>query len=122
MSITGDFRGPLLSRRQGDWRSWQGQLYADMPRVDVQQLRQYVQLGVDVSQARGALRGWITLDKSLVRASTVDIALADVDVRLRSDLTPLEMKALSGRYNLMLDDSNLPNGVCNSTPPDRSLP
>lgn len=107
LSITGDLRGPLLSRKQGDWRSWQGQLYADMPRVDVQQLRQYAQLDVDVSQGSGALRGWLTLDKGLVRASTVDAALVDVNVRLRSDLMPLEMKALSGRYNLLLDDSNL---------------
>ena len=107
LAITGDFRGPLLSRKQGDWRSWQGQLYADMPLVDVQQLRQYAQLGVDVTQGRGALRGWLSIDQGQVRSSTVDAALADVNVRLRADLLPLEMKVISGRYSLLLDDAQL---------------
>jgi uncharacterized protein (TIGR02099 family) len=107
MMITGDFKGPLLSQRPGDWRSWQGQLHADMPQVDVQQLRQYAQLGVDIDQGRGSLRGWLTLDQGMVRETIVDAALADVNVRLRSDLQALTMKALSGRFSLLLDASNL---------------
>lgn len=104
--ITGDFKGPLLSQRPGDWRLWKGQLYADLPQVDVRLLRQYAQLGVDVSHGRGALRGWLMLDRGMVRESTVDAALADVNVRLRADLQPLAMRALSGRFNVILDDSH----------------
>ena len=103
LTVTGDFRGPLLGRKQGDWRSWQGQLYADLPQVDVRQLGQYAQLGVDISQGRGALRGWLTMDQGKVSESTVDAALADVNVRLRADLQPLAMSALSGRYRVSLD-------------------
>ncbi len=107
LTVTGDFKGPLLSQRPGDWRSWQGQLHADLPLVDVQQLRQYTKLGVDITQGRGALRGWLTLDQGMLRESVVDAALADVNVLLRADLQPLAMNALSGRFSLMMDTSNL---------------
>ncbi len=106
-NVVGDFRGPLLSQHPGDWRTWQGQMHADLPRVDVRQLRQYAQLGVDIDQGNGALRGWLTLDKGMVREATTDIALADVNVRLRPDLQPLAMNALSGRIGLALAPSSL---------------
>ncbi len=107
LSIRGEFRGALLSRQQGDWRTWQGQLYADMPQVDVKLLRQYVQLGVDIDQGRGSLRGWLSLDQGEVRNSTVDVALVDVNARLRQDLLPLAMNSLSGRFSLLLDANEL---------------
>jgi uncharacterized protein (TIGR02099 family) len=103
LSIMGDFRGPLISRKPGDWRTWQGQLYADLPRIDVQQLRQYAQLDINIDQGRGALRGWLQLDQGRLRESTTDAALADVNVRLRSHLEPLAMHSLSGRLRLQLD-------------------
>ena len=100
LSFTGDLRSPLLSLHPGDWRTWEGQLYADLPRVDVQELKRYASLGVDVSQGRGALRGWLALERGHVREVTTDIALVDVDVRLRSDLQPLLMRSLTGRLTL----------------------
>ncbi len=96
-SLSADMRGPLLTTRSGDWRQWQGQVFADFPRVDVQELKQYTNLGVEVATGRGALRGWLALDRASVREATTDLALADVDVRLRADLPPLAMSALSGR-------------------------
>ena len=95
--ITGDLRGPLLAQHPGDWRTWEGQLHADLPRVDVQELKRYASLGIDVTQGRGALRGWLALERGVVSEVTADLALADVDVRLRSDLQPLLMNSLTGR-------------------------
>jgi uncharacterized protein (TIGR02099 family) len=107
LSITGDFLGPRFQKSSGDWRSWQGQLHANLPQVDVQQLRQYAQIGIDITQGRGSLRGWLSLDQGAVRESTVDAALADVNVRLRPDLEPLAMNSLSGRFVVQLDTNNL---------------
>lgn len=106
-NLSGDFRGPLFSQHPGDWRTWQGQLHADLPRVDVRQLRQYAQLGVEVDQGLGRLRGWLTLDQGELREATADVALANVDVRLRSDLQPLAMNTLSGRFGLSMSAGNL---------------
>ena len=106
-TIAGDFRGPLLSQRPGDWRSWRGQVHANLPQVDVRQLRQYTNIGVDVDRGHGALRAWVSLNRGLVRDVTIDAALADVSVRLRQDLEPLMMSMLSGRFDLQLDEINL---------------
>ncbi len=96
-SFTGDLRGPLLAQHPGDWRTWEGQLHADLPLVDVQELKRYASLGIDISQGRGALRGWLALERGELREVTADVALADVDVRLRTDLQPLSMHRLTGR-------------------------
>ena len=106
-TVAGDFRGPLLSQRPGDWRQWRGQLHADLPMVDVKQLRQHTHLGVDIDEGRGAVRGWATLNQGTVNETTVDVALADVNIRLREDLQPLSMSTLSGRFSLRLDESDL---------------
>jgi uncharacterized protein (TIGR02099 family) len=105
--IAGDFRGPLFSQNNGDWRSWQGQMYIDLPQVDVRQLRQYAQLGVDVDRGRGQVRGWLTLDRGQLREATADLSLADVDVRLRPDLQSLAMKTLSGRLSMSMNAGDL---------------
>jgi uncharacterized protein YhdP len=57
--VRGQFTQPLLTRRNGQWRDWDGQLYALFDRVDLSQLRQYVNLGVAVSQGQGAVRAWV---------------------------------------------------------------
>ncbi len=106
-NLSADFRGPLFNPHPGDWRTWQGQIFADLPSVDVRQLRQYAQLGVDVDQGYGRMRGWLTLDRGELREATADLALANVDVRLRSDLQPLLMKTLSGRFGLSMGAGNL---------------
>jgi uncharacterized protein (TIGR02099 family) len=107
LTMTADFHGPLFNQHPGNWRTWQGQVHADLPRVDVRQLRQYAQLGVDVDQGAGRLRGWLTLEQGQLREATADLALADVNVRLRSDLQPLVMKTLSGRFSLAMSQGNL---------------
>ncbi len=100
LSLVGDFRSPLLAQHPGDWRTWEGQLHADLPLVDVQQLKRYADVGIDITQGRGALRGWLALERGTAREVTVDMALADVNVRLRSDLQPLLMRHLTGRLDL----------------------
>ncbi len=106
-TMVGDFRGPLFSQHPGDWRTWQGQVHADLPRVDVRQLRQYAQLGVNVEQGQGKLRGWLSLDRGELREATTDVSLSGVDVRLRADLQPLAMNTLSGRFNFTQDAIDL---------------
>lgn len=98
-TLTGDFRSPLFSQHPGDWRSWQGQIHADFPFVDVQQLRQYAQWSVDIGEGQGQLRGWLTLDRAELTEATADVSLARVNARLRQDLQPLVMNTLSGRFS-----------------------
>ncbi|NJS35731.1 MAG: TIGR02099 family protein [Brachymonas sp.] len=109
--IAGDLRSPLLAQHPGDWRTWEGQLHADLPKVDVQELKRYASLGIDLDQGQGAMRGWVLLDRGLVTDITADLALEQVNMRLRSDLAPLQMSKLTGRFAL----ANTPQRLSVST-------
>ncbi len=96
-SVVGQMRSPLLSSRAGQWRDWDGELYANFARIDVSQLKRYADIGVDITRGGGALRAWATLSQGQITGVTADMALTQVDVRLASDLQPITMQSLSGR-------------------------
>jgi uncharacterized protein (TIGR02099 family) len=96
-TVLGQTRSPLLSSRAGQWRDWDGELYADFARIDVSQLKRYADIGVDITRGAGALRAWATLSQGQITGATADVALTQVDVRLASDLQPITMQSMSGR-------------------------
>ena len=91
-------RSPLLAR-PGDWQRWKGTLYADLPDVDVNGLRQHVDLPVDLQHGQATLRAWVDWDQALPLALTLEAAMRDVSVRLAPALSPLAFQRLSGRLN-----------------------
>ncbi len=98
-SAVADMRSPLLSSKSGQWREWEGQLYADFSRVDVSQLKRYVNLDIDVARGQGALRAWLNVAKGQWTQGTLDMALSDVQVTLGRDLKALVMPSVSGRVS-----------------------
>jgi uncharacterized protein (TIGR02099 family) len=102
LSVQGRFLQPLFSRGHGDWRSWAGQLYAEASQVDLAQLRNYVNLGVDLRQGAGSLRAWFDVDQASVQDATADVALQTVTVKLAPGLEPLDLERLSGRLGARL--------------------
>nr|WP_315848685.1 YhdP family protein [uncultured Rhodoferax sp.] len=96
-TLSGIFREPLLSRRSGDWQSWDGQLYASFPQVDLAHLRRYVDLGVDLAQGRGALRAWVDVKKGLATGATADVQMAGVQLTTGANLPALALRTVSGR-------------------------
>lgn len=103
-TLMGSFRQPLLSTRNGNWREWDGQVYAAAARVDVSQLRRYADLGVDVAQGNGAMRGWVDWSRGRVTGATADLGLGEVSVTLGAGLQPLDLRSLVGRLELRLND------------------
>ena len=96
-TLRGQFRQPLLSRHRALWQEWDGQVFADFGRVDVSQLRRYANLGVEVTQGRGALRAWVDVVHGQLAGATADVVLADVDATLGPGLQPLALQSASGR-------------------------
>ncbi len=108
-------RQPLLTTHHGRWQDWRGPAYANFPRVDVSQLRQYLDLGAGVGQAVqaaqeaaraqtaralqgvGAMHVWADVGDGQLLAATADVALADVNVSLAPNLQPLALASLQGR-------------------------
>jgi uncharacterized protein (TIGR02099 family) len=103
-TLMGNFRQPLLSTRNGNWREWAGQVYAAAARVDVSQLRRYADLGVAVAQGNGALRAWVDVAHGQVTGATADLGLNEVSVTLGKGLLPLDLRSLAGRLELKLND------------------
>ena len=93
------FEQPFLSTGNGRWKEWAGQVFADFSRVDVAQLRQYADPGVDIHQGQGAIRAWVDVQRGQVSAATVDLSLVQVAARLDPKREPLQLATLSGRLS-----------------------
>jgi uncharacterized protein (TIGR02099 family) len=112
-SLRGMFAQPLLSRHNGRWQDWQGQLYGAFTRVDLSELRRYsdIGVGVDLHQGNGALSAWADVSRGQVVAAVADIDLAQVSVTLGSGLQALALRSVRGR----LGGRSLVNGFEFST-------
>jgi uncharacterized protein (TIGR02099 family) len=96
-SLRGRFLQPLLTRQNGRWETWEGQLYAEFERADLAEMRHYMPLGVELTQGRGALRAWLEVNQGRVTQVAADVALAEVQVVLGADLQPLAVQRMQGR-------------------------
>lgn len=109
-SLRGLFRQPLLSVDAGRWKDWSGQLYAELDRVDVSRVKQYVSLdtvGVDLRAGAGSLRAWADVNRGELIGGTADVALTGVDVQLGKSLQPLTLDFVTGRFG----GRQLPDGM-----------
>lgn len=96
-SSRGRFLQPLLSRQNGRWQDWEGQLYAVFDQIDLSELGRYVDLGGNLNQGRGALRAWVDVSQGVATGATVDVALTEVNVTLGQDLQALALRQMQGR-------------------------
>lgn len=115
-SLRGDAREPLLrlagpaAVRGQPWQRWDGQLYADFPRVDVTRLRADADLsrwGVVVQSGAGSLRAWAELARGQITGVTADLDLQAVDVQLGPELAPLQLETVGGRLDAQWSDNHL---------------
>lgn len=106
-TLRGQFRQPLLSIRSGHWQTWDGQLYADLPYIDVTRLGQYVSLDARIREGNGALRVWADVDDGQVVGGAADLGLDKVDVSLDKGLRPLVLRAVTGRLAGQLSQETL---------------
>lgn len=92
-----DIRGDFKGRELDQFRSWKGEVYAELDYADLAGWRAWVDYPVALPQGSGALRLWLGFaDKQLV-ATTADVRLADVRLQLRRDLPELDLLQLDGR-------------------------
>lgn len=108
-SLRGDFTQPLLTTddaargllaRPGDWQRWRGTAYAELPVVDLAPLQHHVQLPLELTSGRGALRVWADLHGPHVESATADVHLHTLRLRLAPTIPPLALTKLDGRIAL----------------------
>ena len=104
INLQGVFRSPLLTLHPGRLSDWRGTAFVDMPAVDLARMASPTQLsdqiGLHVSQGRGALRVWADVDKGRLTHSTADLALTDVNARFSRAAHALQLKHFAGRLTL----------------------
>ncbi len=98
-SLRGRFSQSLL-RRPGELRHWSGQLYAELPRADVRELRRYLDLPFELSEGDGALRAWLDIGKGQAQGATLDLGLRAVRLRLGAGMEALDLARIEGRLAL----------------------
>lgn len=110
-SLQGQFRRPLWQLHAGRWRSWSGTLYAAFDDVNLNQLRQHLDmtalLGLELQEGQGALRVWTDVKQGQVLGVTSDVALQALSVRLQAEREPLVLQDLQGRFDVQRDGRTL---------------
>ena len=106
-----------LWREPADWGRWTGNVQADVAEVDVSQLRQYVDLGKNVSlrEGLGKLHVQAQYDEGLRNGMTFRLGLQAVDITLGKDLPPLALKGLEGTFKLRFNQGGLRDSYTFST-------
>ena len=105
-TLRGRFTQSLL-KRAGEISHWSGQLYAELPRADVSELRRHVNLPFELSEGDGALRAWLDLHEGEVSGLTLDLALRAVRLRLAEHIDALDLARIEGRVALRRDERGL---------------
>lgn len=96
-SLRGRFHQPLLSMRSGNWQSWDGEAYADLPHIDVTRLGRYLDIDARIREGDGALRLWADIKDGKPIGGAADLALARIDTSLDPALKPLVLRDVTGR-------------------------
>jgi uncharacterized protein (TIGR02099 family) len=98
-SIRAEMRQPFLLAQAGQWRAWEGQVYAGFERLDVRELRRYLDLGINLAQGQGALRAWLDVSRGDVIGAAIDVAMTQVQVSRNPNQALLVLPSLVGRVS-----------------------
>ena len=111
LDVRASFVHPHFSQHIADPSQWSGVLYADLRDADLAAWKTYLDFPFDLQQAKGSMRAWLTFNHARVVDFTADLGMTDVVARLRADLQPLQLAAVSGRVSVQdAPDGSVPDG------------
>ena len=99
IDVRAHFTHPAFSTRISDVSMWKGELYADLKSADLAAWRAFLDYPFELSQGKGALRAWLSLDHARLAGFTADVSLSDVQARLGKDIPALDLLRVSGRVS-----------------------
>ncbi|CDG84921.1 YhdP family protein [Janthinobacterium agaricidamnosum] len=107
LDVRANFSHPAFAARLSDVTMWKGELYADLKNADLAVWRSYVgnyvNTSFELSQGKGALRAWISLDHAKLAGFTADLHLSEVQARLAKDVPQLDLRKVDGRISAKED-------------------
>jgi uncharacterized protein (TIGR02099 family) len=99
IDIRADFRHPRFADNIADLAMWKGELYADVRDTDLAAWKEYIDYPFQLTQGKGSVRAWLTLDRARLAGFTADVGLSGVSARLARDLPQLDLARVSGRLS-----------------------
>lgn len=98
-TLRGQFTQSLL-KRPGEFQHWSGQIYAELPRADLRELRRHVDLPFQLSEGDGAVRAWGQIQNGEPVSATLDLALRAVRLKVLDSAPELDLDHIEGRLDL----------------------
>ena len=100
-SLQGGFRQSLLSRHASDLQTWDGDVYAAFPQIDVAPMQPYLSfmLGDSLQTGHGWLRGWAQVRQGKMMAQTVDVDMQSLRWQARETAPAVLLQQVQGRLN-----------------------
>lgn len=92
-----DLRADFTLDSIGEWRRADGEAFVALDSVTLEAWRPWVDLPLELTRGRGAVRAWLTLVEGRPTAATVDANLAGVSLRLAPGLPTLAVAEAAGR-------------------------
>ncbi len=92
-----DIRADLYGQSLNDLKQWRGDIYTDLPSVDLAAWRAWVDYPADVRKGAGSLRAWLGFEGDRLARFTADVGLRNAEVRLGRDLEVMVLDDVSGR-------------------------
>jgi len=87
-------------KRPAEFQHWSGELYAELPRADLSQLKRHVDLPFQLSEGDGAVRAWGQIKNGEPVSATLDLALRAVRLKLLASAPELDLDHIEGRLDL----------------------
>lgn len=94
-----DVRGKFSGDSIADIEHWSGELYSQVGYTDLAGWHAWMDYPVELTQGRGAIRLWLDFAGLRPTAVTMDMSLADVQIRLAPQLAMLPLHHLDGRIS-----------------------
>lgn len=99
LDVRASFTHPPFARHPSDAHLWRGEIYADVRNTDLAAWKAWLDYPFALTQGKGSVRAWMTLDQARLANFTADVGLAGVAAQLAPDLPPLALARVSGRLS-----------------------
>jgi uncharacterized protein (TIGR02099 family) len=92
-----DLRANLAGRSLNDLADWEGTTYADLAQLDLAALTPWIELPLEMTRGKGDMKVWLDFAKLMPTGFTAELQLADLNLRLHPELSPLALSRIEGR-------------------------
>ena len=78
-----DIRGKIFGRDVSQWREWHGTLFADIQQAQLAEIKQWIDLPVDLQSGFGDTRLWVDFDHAAIDRISSDLDVKQLSTTLR---------------------------------------